>query len=60
MSYYDDRGDDDDRYNEDAAEDQPDEGDGGPRCSDPRGHKFIVSDENEEHCYCERCGCLEY
>jgi hypothetical protein len=23
-------------------------------------HKFVVSDENENICYCERCGCIEY
>jgi hypothetical protein len=23
-------------------------------------HKFVVSDENENVCYCERCGCIEY
>jgi hypothetical protein len=23
-------------------------------------HKFVVSDENENVCYCERCGCMEY
>lgn len=31
-----------------------------PRCSDPRGHKFVISDEDENYCYCERCGCIEY
>jgi hypothetical protein len=29
-------------------------------CDDPRGHKWVVSDENENICYCERCGCGEY
>jgi fructose-1,6-bisphosphatase len=23
-------------------------------------HKFVVSEENENVCYCERCGCIEY
>jgi hypothetical protein len=23
-------------------------------------HKFVISDENENVCYCERCGCVEY
>lgn len=23
-------------------------------------HKWVVSDENENICYCERCGCMEY
>lgn len=29
-------------------------------CIDKQGHIFVVSDENENICYCERCGCLEY
>lgn len=29
-------------------------------CGDPRGHSWAVSDENENVCYCSRCGCAEY
>lgn len=34
--------------------------DGDVLCSDPRGHAWVVSDENENYCYCERCGVAEY
>lgn len=27
-----------------------------PRCSDPGGHDWQVSDENENICYCANCG----
>lgn len=26
------------------------------KCSDPRGHSWVCSDENEEISYCENCG----
>lgn len=29
-------------------------------CSDPAGHVWVVSDEDENYCYCEKCGCCEY
>lgn len=29
-------------------------------CIDQHGHKFVVSDDDENICYCERCGCGEY
>ena len=29
-------------------------------CTDPAGHVWAVSDENENYCYCEKCGCVEY
>lgn len=51
-----------DRMAEDQL-DHPEEDedyDDGPRCTDSRGHKWVVSDENENYCYCERCGCCEY
>jgi hypothetical protein len=58
---FDDRGDDDDRYNESAAEDGPDDG-----CTSPTGHRWVYTgtayggdDERwhgEGRCYCEHCG----
>ncbi len=66
MSYLD-RGDDDDRYEEYAAEDDPPRDwraeayeNGEEPCIDARGHSWTVSDENEELCYCSKCGCYEY
>lgn len=29
-------------------------------CTDPAGHVWAVSDEDENYCYCEKCGCVEY
>lgn len=29
-------------------------------CNDPEGHVWAVSDENDNYCYCEKCGCCEY
>ena len=29
-------------------------------CIDKAGHEWVVSDENENVCYCEKCGCMEY
>jgi hypothetical protein len=37
---------------EDGADDMP--------CLSKSGHKWVVSDESENVCYCENCGCLEY
>lgn len=34
--------------------------DGEVICSDPGGHSWVISDENENVCYCENCGCYEY
>ena len=47
---------DDDFDYDHEEEDYSDE----PKCSDPRGHRFVVSDEDENYCYCERCGVCEY
>lgn len=33
---------------------------GEPECTDKRGHKWVVSDENDDVCYCERCGSSEF
>lgn len=29
-------------------------------CLDPSGHEWTVSDEDENVCYCSKCGCGEY
>jgi hypothetical protein len=29
-------------------------------CIDKQGHDWVVSDENENVCYCAKCGCMEY
>jgi hypothetical protein len=29
-------------------------------CVDPEHHVWAVSDEDDNYCYCERCGCVEY
>lgn len=29
-------------------------------CVDQAGHKWVVSDEDDNVCYCEKCGCSEY
>jgi hypothetical protein len=29
-------------------------------CDDPAHHVWAVSDENDNYCYCEKCGCCEY
>jgi hypothetical protein len=29
-------------------------------CVDPAHHVWAVSDENDNYCYCEKCGCCEY
>lgn len=29
-------------------------------CIDVKHHAWVVSDENENVCYCEKCGCAEY
>lgn len=29
-------------------------------CTDPEHHVWAVSDENDNYCYCEKCGCCEY
>lgn len=29
-------------------------------CCDPEHHVWAVSDDNENYCYCEKCGCSEY
>lgn len=34
--------------------------DGEIPCIDSRGHSWVVSDENENICYCDKCGCMEY
>lgn len=34
--------------------------DGEVPCNDTGHHKWVISDENENHCYCEKCGCSEY
>lgn len=27
-------------------------------CADPAGHAWVISDEDENYCYCEKCGCV--
>ena len=34
--------------------------DGEVPCSDIEGHVWVTSDENENDCYCEKCGTREY
>lgn len=29
-------------------------------CVDADGHIWVVNDEDENICYCEKCGCYEY
>lgn len=29
-------------------------------CTDPGGHIWVVSDEDDDYCYCSNCGCMEY
>lgn len=29
-------------------------------CIDARHHHWVCSDENENVCYCDKCGCGEY
>lgn len=29
-------------------------------CIDIKHHKWVISDENDNVCYCEKCGCPEY
>lgn len=43
-----------DKYEEDCHEN------GEVPCIDNKHHKWVVSDENENICYCERCGTPEY
>lgn len=33
---------------------------GEPPCNTIYGHEFVVSDEDENYCYCENCGCVEF
>lgn len=31
-----------------------------PPCTAPGGHSWVISDGDENHCYCEQCGTVEY
>lgn len=46
----------------DFNDEEPDESDEVivPCIDGTENHKWVVSDENEDICYCEHCGCMEY